>query len=279
MPEMASLAVKENRWSPQELWWKHITTGIIRDECAPLTLDDKLDEWRWAAFRRSSEWSAMKMKSLWDEPRKVMERMSDEGNIPYMYHGVLHGVYTYLFCQGSSSENWQYAVACPSHLQVENFNYPTESPDMLINTLPRKRESWKCCAQQKADLKVARRNVLMRLICRKWGHLASKCSSEPLAYNLQWFISQDCEALQFEDISNSPQRLCQRCIKIDVLAWLREDPPIQRDRDLGERLDDPRLFRDLGKVDQLCYETTAVCVAVFLGWSLTLTPFHKKSDL
>lgn len=113
-------------------------------------------------------------------------------------------------------------------------------------------------------MEIARTTVLLCLVCRKKGHLASDCPNERLGYNLGWFISQDREAMQFEDFSNSPQWLCQRCQKVDLLAWLREDPPIQRDRDMGKMLDDQRLFRDLGTVGSIVLrDDCSLCRCIF----------------
>lgn len=90
------------------------------------------------------------------------------------------------------------------------------------------------------------------LICRQRGHIASsKCLEKPLESELNWFMSDTRKSLRFDDMSDATHPLCRRCKDLEVLAWLRTEPPIQNDRDLGKRRDDPRLFRTLGYVGSI----------------------------
>ena len=88
-------------------------------------------------------------------------------------------------------------------------------------------------------------------MCRKHGHLAKDCSENEGGSEINWYTCEARETMTFDDPLESPRLLCQRCKDLDLLAWLREDPPIDRDRDLADRVDDPRLFRSIGRVDTI----------------------------
>lgn len=111
---------------------------------------------------------------------------------------------------------------------------------------------------------LAKEADLLRLVCRKSGHLASTCPKGFTRQELSWFRTKAREDLRFEESSSSSQRLCRRCRWLDVLKWLRHDPPIQRGRDLGEKPGDGRLSRDLGQDGSIVLrKDCSLCCCIF----------------
>ncbi|KAL9041076.1 MAG: hypothetical protein Q9214_004238 [Letrouitia sp. 1 TL-2023] len=106
------------------------------------------------------------------------------------------------------------------------------------------------------------------------GHTASECLNEPPGNELGWFISEARESLRFDDISESSHSLCRRCRRLDLPAWLREDPPIQAGRDLRKLPGDRRVFRELGRVDNIILKYNCPLCRCLFG----LIPFPSKLD-
>ncbi|KAL2056445.1 hypothetical protein ABVK25_003468 [Lepraria finkii] len=114
--------------------------------------------------------------------------------------------------------------------------------------------------------------LLLCLVCRRRGPTASKCLNAPPGRELNWFISEARESLRFDNISESSHSLCRRCKKLDLPAWLREDPPIQVDRDLKKLPGDRRVFRQLGRVDTIVLKYNCPLCRCLFG----LIPFPSK---
>ena len=105
---------------------------------------------------------------------------------------------------------------------------------------------------------------MLCLICRNSGHIASECHEKPNKGELTWFISKARENLPFQDSSASNSMLCRRCSQLNVLEWLREKPPLERDRDLARKTGDTRLFRTLGQVGSVeLRDDCSMCYCIF----------------
>ena len=101
-------------------------------------------------------------------------------------------------------------------------------------------------------------------MCRGQGHTASKCSHQRQGGELAWYTSEDRRAIEIDDSPESAQTLCNACKKSNLLAWLREEPPIITGQDLCEQLKNPRLFRNLGKVGTIMfYAECSLCYCLF----------------
>lgn len=117
----------------------------------------------------------------------------------------------------------------------------------------------------KADSKskISSRVIFWCLFCRRSGHTASECVETPNE-ELSWFFSDARDDLQLPQISNKSESLCHRCARLDILSWLRQEPPIVSDRDLGRKLQHPVLFRSLGTVRSLrLRRDCALCCCLF----------------
>ena len=74
---------------------------------------------------------------------------------------------------------------------------------------------------------------------------------ERIGSELEWFHSDERDALRFDDDPASSSAMCQRCKDLDVLSWLRTKPPIISDTDLDKMSGDSRLFRKIGQVESI----------------------------
>ena len=127
-------------------------------------------------------------------------------------------------------------------------------PDLHLGKYRRERKAEK-----------ALKGVLLCLVCRGKGHLASDCPNEPIDDSeLGWYFSDERKAMRFGDNSTHSSLLCERCKELKLLSWLKTDPPIEHDQELSEMLDDPRLFRNLGQVGSIVLrDDCQVCRCLF----------------
>lgn len=124
---------------------------------------------------------------------------------------------------------------------------------------------------------------LMCLICKSISHKASQCRKRRRATDeLNWFYSKDRDQLHL--LRPSPEQpLCSRCKDLDLVTWLNQELPIQRDTELdryGEYLnEEPLLGRQLGVVGDL--ELRQDCPLCFCLFGIIPTPSStlQKVDL
>ena len=154
---------------------------------------------------------------------------------------------------------------------VEIFNMPNR-------ILPQDRESILLDVFTKTNEFEAPQEVLLCLVCRSKGHLARSCPTmETVGSELEWFYSDERDALRFDDDPASPSSICQRCKDLDLLSWLRKDPPIISDRDLGKMSGDSRLFRKIDQVESIVLrDDCGLCRCLF---GLIANPFRLDQEI
>ena len=83
--------------------------------------------------------------------------------------------------------------------------------------------------------------------------------------------------MEFGDNSGSSQSFCNRCKKLDLLDWLRQDIPIKGDMDLTRRrlgINDLQVFRKLGRVGSIVLRNNCGLCRCLFG----LTPSPMSCD-
>ncbi|KAL9593178.1 MAG: hypothetical protein Q9219_007650 [cf. Caloplaca sp. 3 TL-2023] len=82
----------------------------------------------------------------------------------------------------------------------------------------------------------------------------------------------------YNDSTSHHQPLYQRCKDLDLISWLRTEPPVERIKECRDRRGDTRLFRPLGRVSSLILRDDCTLCRCRYGL-ITLTGTDKDQEI